>query len=107
MLFFQALFALLVYDILTKFRPFKTLHSIVKGWKVAEKATGQETLDHVCTAVNYACAWYPKQALCLQRSFATTLFAQEAWHPRTVGFRGAENTLQGTCLGGSKRTASE
>jgi hypothetical protein len=26
----------------------------------------------VCTAVNYACVWYPKQALCLQRSFVTT-----------------------------------
>ncbi len=72
MLFFQALFALLVYDILNSFRPFRALHSTVKRWKVANKPFGQDTVDRVCTAVNYACVWYPKQALCLQRSFATT-----------------------------------
>jgi hypothetical protein len=71
-MFFQALFALLVYDILSKFRPFKTLHSTVKGWKVAKKSPAQDTVDRVCSAVNYACAWYPKQALCLQRSFVAT-----------------------------------
>ncbi len=72
MLFFQALLALLVYDILNIFRPFKTLHSTVKGWKVAEKVIAHDTIDFVCSAVNYACVWYPKQALCLQRSFVTT-----------------------------------
>ena len=72
MLFFQALFALLIYDILNTFCPFKKLHSTVKRWKVAEKPIPQDSVDRVCTAVNYACAWYPKQALCLQRSFVTT-----------------------------------
>jgi hypothetical protein len=37
-------------------------------------------------AVNYACVWYPKQALCLQRAFVTTYllrkhgeFLQQTW----------------------------
>src|SRR6267154_747846 len=71
MLFFQALFALFFYDILNTLGPFKTLHSTVKGWKVAEKPSAPETIGRVCSAINYACVWYPKRALCLQRSFAT------------------------------------
>ncbi len=72
MLIVRALFRLLVYDVLRTFRPFKTLYSTVKAWKVTTKPADQDTIDEVCTAVNYACVWYPKQALCLQRSFVTT-----------------------------------
>jgi len=72
MLFFRALFALLHYDILSIFRPFKTVHTTVKGWRVAEKSPAQDTIDRICNAVNYGCVWYPKQALCLQRSFVIT-----------------------------------
>jgi hypothetical protein len=44
---------------------------MVKSWKSAGQAN-EDTIDRVCTAVNYACVFYPKQALCLQRSFVTT-----------------------------------
>jgi hypothetical protein len=81
MLFLKALVGLLVYDSLTTFRPFKSFHSTVKGWTVADKPTDQETIDRVCTAVNYACAWYPKQALCLQRSFITTYLLRKQGVP--------------------------
>ena len=75
MLFFQALLTLLVYDVLSTWCRFETIYSMVKGWTVASASPGQDTndtIDHVCTAVNLACSWYPKQALCLQRSFLTT-----------------------------------
>jgi prolyl oligopeptidase len=72
MLFFQALVALFIYDILSTFGPFKAIYSTVKQWKVVEKPVGQDTVERVCKAVNYACVWYPKQVLCLQRSFVTT-----------------------------------
>ncbi len=81
MLFFQALVGLLVHDILSTFRPFKAIHSTVKRWKVADKRADQDTIDRVCTAVNYACAWYPKQALCLQRSFVTTYLLRKRGVP--------------------------
>ena len=71
-LFFQALFGLLAYDILSAVCRFQTIYSKVRGWKVNGETDGPATIDRVCTAVNYACVWYPKQALCLQRSFVTT-----------------------------------
>jgi hypothetical protein len=71
-LFFQALFMLLAYDILSALCRFQTIHSMVRGWKSDSKRNVSGVVDSVCTAVNYACIWYPKQALCLQRSFVTT-----------------------------------
>jgi hypothetical protein len=71
-LFFQALFLLLAYDILSALCRFQTIYSMVRGWSVTSKADEPDIIDRVCMAVNYACVWYPKQALCLQRSFVTT-----------------------------------
>jgi hypothetical protein len=71
-LFFQALFMLLAYDVLSTLCRFQTTYCMVRGWKINRKADGPDTATEVCTAVNYACVWYPKQALCLQRSFVTT-----------------------------------
>jgi hypothetical protein len=70
--FFKALFILLAYDTLRRFCRFQTLYSMVKGWKVTGKPADSDITDRVCRAVNYACIWYPKQVLCLQRSFVTT-----------------------------------
>jgi len=72
MLFFKAILALLAYDVLDRFCRFATIYSTVKGWTVAPRPAHADTIDRVCNAVNYACVWYPKQALCLQRSFVTT-----------------------------------
>jgi Transglutaminase-like superfamily len=68
----QALCLLLAYDILSAHCRFQTIYAMVRGWKVNGKTDGPAIIDKVCTAVNYACVWYPKQALCLQRSFVTT-----------------------------------
>jgi hypothetical protein len=71
-LFFQALLMLLAYDILSVLCRFQTVYSMVRDWKVNSTTGGPAVIDRVCMAVNYACVWYPKQALCLQRSFVTT-----------------------------------
>jgi hypothetical protein len=68
----QALFMLLVYDILSALCRFQTIYSTMRSWKVNRKTDAPDVIDRVCTAVNYACVWYPKQALCLQRAFVTT-----------------------------------
>ncbi len=72
MLFIRALLTLFAYDVLSTFCRFETIYSMVKRWTVASAPSGQDTINRVCMAVNYACIWYPKQALCLQRSFVTT-----------------------------------
>ena len=71
-LFFQSLFMLLAYDTLSTVCRFQTIYSMVRGWTVKSKTGASDSIDRVCMAVDYACVWYPKQALCLQRSFVTT-----------------------------------
>jgi hypothetical protein len=71
-LFFRAMLMLLAYDILRVLCRFQTIYSLVKGWQVNNEHAESNVIHRVCMAVNYACVWYPKQALCLQRSFVTT-----------------------------------
>jgi prolyl oligopeptidase len=78
MLFLRALLTLFAYDVLSTFCPFKTIYSMVKIWTVASAPSGQDAINRVCRAVNYACVWYPKQALCLQRSFVTTYLLRKS-----------------------------
>jgi hypothetical protein len=72
MLFIRALLTLFAYDFLNTLCRFETIYSIVKDWRIASVSVSRDTVDHVCNTVNYACVWYPKQALCLQRAFVTT-----------------------------------
>jgi hypothetical protein len=72
MLFLRAVLQLLAYDVLSAGCSFNTIYSMVKNWKLVSGPADSEVIDRVCNAVNYACIWYPKQALCLQRSFVTT-----------------------------------
>jgi len=72
MLFFRAMFVLFFYDALSAICRFETVYSKVKRWKVARRTVNSDTIDRVLGAVNYACICYPKQVLCLQRSFVST-----------------------------------
>jgi len=72
LLVWKALFALLVYDMLGLGRNFGRMHKLVSNWRVAERKPLQDTVEQVSQAVNYACIWYPKSVLCLQRSTVTT-----------------------------------
>jgi len=72
MLFLQALLMLLAYDILRACRPFQTMYATVKSWRIVDRPKRSDITHRVCIAVNYSCIWYPKRALCLQRSFVTT-----------------------------------
>lgn len=71
-LFWKVFLGLLAFDVLLLWRNFARLHRIVRGWKVAAREVPQDILDQVCNAMNYACVWYPKRALCLQRSAVMT-----------------------------------
>ena len=62
----------LTYDVLSVLCRFQTIYFMVRGWKVKSKTDRSDIIDRVSMAVNYACVCYPKQALCLQRSFVTT-----------------------------------
>ena len=71
-LFFEALFGLIAYDVVLLAGKFRTVRGLVERWKVGTKRTGcNELIDEIAHAVNLACVWYPKQVLCLQRASVT------------------------------------
>src|SRR6266550_2429049 len=71
-LFWKALFGLLVFEVTVALGNFSHLHRIVKGWRVARVSNPLNCVDNVCSAVNLACVWYPRQVLCLGRAAVTT-----------------------------------
>lgn len=68
----RALFGLLAFDVFGFGRNFAKMHRFVTGYEVIPHTAAAQTVERVCEAVNYACVWYPKRVLCLQRSALTT-----------------------------------
>jgi hypothetical protein len=66
------LVGLLLFDLLGLNRNFARMHRRVSGWRTTRRTAAAETVEHICAAVNYACVWYPKRVLCVQRSVVTT-----------------------------------
>src|SRR5260370_34590473 len=71
-LFWKALIGLLAFDLAGFGRDFARMHRFVRDWRVSPGSMTHEVIDRVCNAVNYACVWYPKRVLCLQRAAVTT-----------------------------------
>lgn len=69
----RALLGLALFDVVLSFFSLQSLCSRVKSWPLQErKPDGDpDVVARVCTAVDRACVWYPKKALCLQRSAVT------------------------------------
>lgn len=59
-------------ELIMRFRGFRVLHRLVGGQRILN-ANSSWSSAQVCRAVDFACAFYFKQVLCLQRSAATTL----------------------------------
>lgn len=72
LLFWKALLGLLAFDLFRFGKDFTRTHSLVQSWSIARIPGSASTVDLICKAVNYACVWYPKRVLCLQRSAVTT-----------------------------------
>ena len=56
---------------------FQVLYERVRRYSVARKTPAPETVERVCHAVDLACIWYWKEALCLQRSAATACLLKQ------------------------------
>jgi len=70
-----AFFALALFDLVLSFRSLKGACRWVKACLVSrrtQRKTEAEIVGEVCSAIEEACVWYPKRALCLQRSAVTT-----------------------------------
>jgi hypothetical protein len=73
-MFFLALKAylkLIYFDFYLARGNFAALYGKVRNYPVANIAPSPEIVKRICDAVDMACIWYWKEALCLQRSSAT------------------------------------
>jgi hypothetical protein len=79
-LFWKALIGLLLYDLLGFGLPrsFRRLHKFVQNRHVASGPATPDSIERVCKAMNYACVFYCKHVLCLQRSTVTTWLLRNA-----------------------------
>src|SRR5216683_3321267 len=71
-LILKAIIGMLSFDVLRFGRNFARMHKFVRSRKVSNRTVPPDAVKRVCDAVNYACVWYPKVVLCLQRSAVTT-----------------------------------
>jgi hypothetical protein len=63
---------LIYFDLCLRRGDFGALYAKVARYPIAKPIATSNTVDSICTAMDMACIWYWKEALCLQRSAATT-----------------------------------
>jgi hypothetical protein len=71
LLFIEAYFHLLLFDVYLRRGDFHELYETVRKYPVRTPVSGGDAARRVCAAMDMACIWYWKEALCLQRSAAT------------------------------------
>ncbi len=79
--FCKALVGLLLFDLMLLGRNFTRMHRIVLNRKVNKKKRAAQVTREICDALDHACVWYPKRALCLQRSAVMTCLLRSAGVP--------------------------
>lgn len=67
----KAYWKLIYFDRYLARGDFSGLYHEVRTFPISQEAPLPDAIDRVCSAVDMACIWYWKQALCLQRSAAT------------------------------------
>jgi|GEM_PF-3287952 len=83
-LFWRAFTGMLAVDIFGLVRDFARMHRFVSQRRVGQPKAPRPTVTQVCTAINYACVWYPKRVLCLQRSIVTTCLLRSYGIPASM-----------------------
>ncbi len=69
-----AFLGLALFDLILFLSSLRSLCACVKAWPVSHRVSPPcpNAIGEICSSVQQACVWYPKQALCLQRSAVTT-----------------------------------
>ena len=70
-LFLKAYLKLIVFDFYLARDNFYALYDKVRNYPLGRKLQSPNAVKEICAAVDMACIWYWKEALCLQRSAAT------------------------------------
>jgi hypothetical protein len=67
----QAYLELIRFDLYLAHHNFSTMYDRVRNYPVACALASPDAVERICSAMDMACIWYWKEALCLQRSAAT------------------------------------
>ena len=67
----KAYLKLIHFDLYLARRNFAALYEDVRKYPVGKRAPAPDAVERICSAIDMACIWYWKEALCLQRSAAT------------------------------------
>lgn len=71
-LILKAFLQLVQFDMYLARGNFAALYKKVRQYPVGKRPLSPDAVARVCSAIDMACIWYWKKALCLQRSAATT-----------------------------------
>jgi len=67
----KAYLKLIHFDLYLARGNFAALYKKVRDYPIGKKSASPNPVERICAAVDMACIWYWKEALCLQRSAAT------------------------------------
>ncbi|SRR6266404_4437996 len=67
----QAYLLLIRFDLYLARGNFTALYDKVRSYPTGRKAASADSIERICSAMDMACIWYWKEALCLQRAAAT------------------------------------
>ena len=77
-LILKAYSKLILFDLYILRGNFAALYGRVRNWPIAKNTPSPKAVERICYAVDMACIWYWKEALCLQRSAATACLLKQA-----------------------------
>jgi len=77
-LVFRAYLQLIRFDLYLTRANFAALWNRVQQFPVAERDPATTSVSEICSAMDIACVWYWKEALCLQRSAATVCLLKQS-----------------------------
>jgi hypothetical protein len=67
----RAYLTLIYFDLYLARGSFAALYAKVRNYPIGKNTEARYAVERICGAVDMACIWYWKEALCLQRSAAT------------------------------------
>lgn len=73
----QAYWKLMLFDRYIARDDFAGLYRKVRSSPVAQKTPARDAARQICSAVDFACIWYWKEARCLQRSAAAACLLKQ------------------------------
>jgi hypothetical protein len=77
LLVLKAYWKLIYFDLYLARGNFSALYERVRKAPIRTQVSRSDAIERVCSAVDMACIWYPKEVLCLQRSAATACLLRE------------------------------